>query len=188
MNVYKSAPEITLEHFILRRCSESDALNLLKVYSDKRALPFFNSDNCHGDNFYYTTLERMKSALDFWQTSYREGWFLRLSILERITLNAIGSVEVFLRSAEDAFDQTVLLRVDLGFDDENENTLYELFSGITLAAMDWFGCSRVSTKAPIYAIDRRNALEKAGYTESEKPLVGHDGTLYYHYWTFNKAV
>ena len=25
----------------------------VNVYGDKNALPFFNSDNCHGDNFYY---------------------------------------------------------------------------------------------------------------------------------------
>ena len=38
--------------------------DILKIYSDKNALPFFNSDNCHGDNFYYPTKEKMDSAID----------------------------------------------------------------------------------------------------------------------------
>lgn len=36
------------------------------MYSDKNALPFFNSDNCHGDNFYYPNEDRMRQAIKFW--------------------------------------------------------------------------------------------------------------------------
>ena len=32
--------------------SSKDKLDLLKVYSDKRAVPFFNSDNCGGDDYF----------------------------------------------------------------------------------------------------------------------------------------
>ena len=49
------------ERFILRLFQDEDCNDLLKVYSDKNALPFFNSDNCDGDNFYYATEERMKA-------------------------------------------------------------------------------------------------------------------------------
>lgn len=37
----------------MRFVSEDDTDDLSEVYSDKNALPFFNSDNCDGDNFYY---------------------------------------------------------------------------------------------------------------------------------------
>ena len=188
MNIYESVPEIKLNHFVIRKLVKSDADDLLTVYSDKRALPFFNSDNCHGDNFYYPTVERMESAVDFWEQSFRNGWFVRLSVVDQSANKAIGSVEVFLRTAEDAFDQTVLLRVDVGFDYENESMLSELFSGLTLPALEWFGCQRIATKAPVYAVDRRNALQKAGYAESDCSLVGHDGTLYSHYWVYEKTV
>ena len=50
--------------FLLRPVEEGDAPDLLEVYGDKTALPFFNSDNCDGDNFYYPTLERV--AEDFY--------------------------------------------------------------------------------------------------------------------------
>ncbi len=47
-NVYQSCPVLENERFMLRLLEEKDAKELLRVYSDKRALPFFNSDNCHG--------------------------------------------------------------------------------------------------------------------------------------------
>ena len=35
--------------------NKEDKADLLKVYSDEKSVPFFNSDNCGGDDFYYTT-------------------------------------------------------------------------------------------------------------------------------------
>ena len=37
----------------MRMVCQEDRMDLLKVYSDKRAVPFFNNDNCGGDGFYY---------------------------------------------------------------------------------------------------------------------------------------
>ena len=78
MNVYQFCPEIQNGNFLFRLVQSSDVYDLLKVYSDVKAVPLFNSDNCHGDDFHYTTLERMRSALDFWQEAYKNGWFVRL--------------------------------------------------------------------------------------------------------------
>lgn len=64
------------EQFCIRELRDDDCDDLLKVYSDKNALPFFNSDNCDGDNFYYATKERMRDALGFWKTAYDNGWFV----------------------------------------------------------------------------------------------------------------
>ncbi len=52
--------------FLLRFIQEESCGDLLKFYSDKNVLTFFNSDNCRGDNFYYPTMERMAEAIDFW--------------------------------------------------------------------------------------------------------------------------
>ena len=57
MNIYEVCPVLESEKFIVRLFDCSDCDDLLKVYSDKNALPFFNSDNCDGDNFYYATKE-----------------------------------------------------------------------------------------------------------------------------------
>ena len=66
MNIYKTCPILESEKFMIRLFKDDDCDDLLKVYSDKNALPFFNSDNCDGDNFYYATKERMEESIRFW--------------------------------------------------------------------------------------------------------------------------
>ena len=63
-NVYVTCPRFEDEHFLIRLISIEDSKDLLKVYSDQEAVPFFNSDNCHGDDFYYTTYERVEEAVN----------------------------------------------------------------------------------------------------------------------------
>ena len=64
-NVYEKCPSLENERFLLRFVEEKDANDLLEVYSDKNALAFFNSDNCGGENFYYTTEEQMVDAIGY---------------------------------------------------------------------------------------------------------------------------
>ena len=51
VDVYKNCPEYENEDYLVRMVCQEDRMDLLKVYSDKRAVPFFNSDNCGGDDF-----------------------------------------------------------------------------------------------------------------------------------------
>lgn len=104
MNIYESCPVLENDKYIIRLFQKEDCDDLLQVYSDKNALPFFNSDNCHGDNFYYATKERMLEAIDFWQMSYDNGWFVRLSIIDKAITNVIGTIELCLRESEDEFN------------------------------------------------------------------------------------
>ena len=48
MNIYSICPTFESEKFTVRLLRDEDCDDLLKVYSDKNALPFFNSDNCNG--------------------------------------------------------------------------------------------------------------------------------------------
>ena len=63
MRIYDKFPTFENDELLLRPVGKEDCTDLLAVYSDKNALPFFNSDNCDGDNFYYPTIERMNDAL-----------------------------------------------------------------------------------------------------------------------------
>lgn len=83
ISIYEKCPVLESEHFLLRLTSDEDCDDLLAVYSDRFALPFFNSDNCNGDNFYYATHRQMQDAIVFWKQSYRSGCFARLSILNK---------------------------------------------------------------------------------------------------------
>lgn len=41
MNIYEACPVLESENFLFRQVKEEDCDDLLKVYSDKYALPFF---------------------------------------------------------------------------------------------------------------------------------------------------
>lgn len=183
MNIYETCPVLESRRFIVRLFDINDRDDLLKVYSDKNALPFFNSDNCDGDNFYYATRERMAEALDFWKLSYENGWFVRLSIIDKDASEVIGTIELCLRVSEDAFNNMGILRVDVRSDYENADTLFEIVSLITPCLPQMLGCSGVLTKAPIYAVERIKAIQKAGFTKSEHLLIGKNGYAYDGYWT-----
>lgn len=63
MDVYKNCPTYENEYYIIRMVNTEDKEDLLKVYSDEKSVPLFNSDNCGGDDFYYTTEDRMEQAI-----------------------------------------------------------------------------------------------------------------------------
>ena len=184
MNIYESCPVLESEKYIIRLFKDEDCDDLLKVYSDRNALPFFNSDNCDGDNFYYSTKERMAEAIDFWHMSYENGWFVRLSIVDKATTSVIGTVELCLRASDDEFNNMGILRVDVRSDYEEEKVLYDIFALVTPKLEDMLGCKGVLTKAPIYAVERMKAIQKVGFTKSEHMLIGKNGYAYDGYWTF----
>ena len=182
MNIYETCPMLENERFLLRSVKDEDCDDLLKVYSDKNSLPFFNSDNCDGDNFYYATKERMTEALGFWKLSYENGWFARLSIVDKAVSEVIGTVELCLRVSEDEFDHMGILRVDVRSDYEKADALCSIITLITPHIPELLGCKGVITKAPIYAVERIEAIQKAGFTKAEYFLIGKTGYAYDGYW------
>lgn len=182
MNIYETCPVLESGRFLIRKVEREDCDDLLKVYSDRNALPFFNSDNCDGDNFYYATRERMEEALDFWELSYKNGWFARLSIVDKTVSNVIGTLELCLRVSEDAFHNMGILRVDVRSDYEKEETLYDIVALVMPRLEEMLGCDGVITKVPIYAVERVRAIQKAGFTKSAHFLTGKTGYAYDGYW------
>ena len=45
------------------------------------------------------------------------------------------------------------------------------------------GCKDVLIKAPIYAVERMKAIQKAGFNKSEHLLTGTTEYAYNEYWT-----
>lgn len=183
MDIFKLCPILENDRFIARLFKNEDCDDLLKVYSDKNALPFFNSDNCDGDNFYYCTKDKMSSAIGFWTMAYDNDWFVRLSIIDKTSNIVIGTIELCKRVSDDEFDNMGILRVDLRSDYEQEDELVGIFSLVAPKMEELLGCKGVVTKAPIYAVDRIEALKKVGFNKSEDLLIGKDGYLYNGYWT-----
>ncbi|MCI6464318.1 MAG: N-acetyltransferase [Lactobacillus johnsonii] len=182
MNIYESCPELENEKFLLRLVNYEDCEDLLKVYSDRNALPFFNSDSCDGDIFYYETKERMTEALNFWNMAYQNGWFVRLSIVDKTIARVIGTIEICLRVSEDDFDYMGILRVDVRSDYEKEDVLYDIMALITPHIYEMLGCDGIITKVPVYAVERTKAIQRIGFTKSEHFLIGKTGYAYDGYW------
>lgn len=181
-DVYQQQPVLVSPAITLRPVRREDAEELLRVYGDPTAVPYFNGDNCHGDTFYYPTLARMKQAIDFWLFSYREKYFVRWSILENRTAQVIGTIELFDRVSGDAYHGCVVLRLDVRHDHETMGTLTSVLHTLLPKALEGFRGRTVITKCWPYATQRQQALERMGFAPSSEPLVGENGTAYDHYW------
>lgn len=186
-HVYENCPSLENEQFLLRFIEETDAADLLEVYQDKNALPFFNSDNCHGENFYYPTIEKMLEAIKYWKWEYGRKGFVRFSILYKPENKIIGTIELFNRTSSDYFNNCGILRLDVGSAYERQELLCNILSIITKPAYALFDCIMIATKAPLYAIERIEALKKSGFQKSEEFLVGHDNRLYGDYWVIHNT-
>ncbi len=186
INPYEKCPVYENNHYLLRMVSKADKKDLLKVYSDKKAVPFFNSDNCGGDDFYYTTESRMEQAIEYWLLEYCRQGFVRLTIVSKITNEAIGTIELFHRKSNDYFNHCGLLRLDLRSDYEQEESIFDILSLILPSVFELFMCQVIATKVPPFACERRLAITRLGFLASEEKLIGHDGTNYDDYYVLQK--
>lgn len=181
-DVYTTCPTFENDRYRIRFLAAEDCANLLKVYSDRNAVPFFNSDNCNGDDFYYTTEERMRQAIDFWFWEYSRRGFVRWSIADKRSGEVVGTIELFRRIAEDFFTDCGLLRLDLRSDYETESEIMEILALIVPPSFEMFSCGMVATKAVPEAVERRLALSRMGFVPSPEKVIGHDGTEYGDYF------
>jgi hypothetical protein len=173
-NIYEECPIYKNKLITLIQTNMEDAQELLKCYSDEKAVPFFNSDNCNGDNFHYTTIERMKQAIDFWDFSYKNKYFVRWTVILNDTKVKIGTIEMFHRIAEDEFNHYGVLRIDLQSDYETRliiNTILEIVSENFYKAFD---VKAILTKAIPDAVERIDSLVQGGYQPINRKLMIYD--------------
>lgn len=184
---YEKCPVYENENYLIRYIDISDARDLLLVYSDEKAVPFFNSDNCGGDDFHMTLLEHVQGAINAWQEEYQRKGFVRWSIIDKNIRHAIGTIELFNRQADDYFNDCGLLRLDLRSDYESKEIIFEILSLITQQAFELFDCRMIATKVPPFALQRKMAVEQLGFAASSEKLIGgHDGKVYTDYYVLLK--
>jgi [ribosomal protein S5]-alanine N-acetyltransferase len=173
-NVYEECPVYKKERITLRQTNNDDAEELLNCYSDKRAVLFFNSDNCEGDAFYYTTIDRMKKAIDFWDFSYKNRYFVRWTVVLNDTNEIIGTIEMFHRIAEDEFNHYGVLRIDLQSNHEVQLIIGEILEIANENFHDAFEVESILIKAVPEAEQRILALAQNGYRPLGKRLMIYD--------------
>lgn len=180
MNIYETCPVFITPRFNLRLIKSADAPGLLKVYSDKVAWAYFNADNCTS-SFRYTTLRQMQECVDMWVRAYREGWFVRWTILQEDG-RPVGTVEMFRRDDGEDGRGCGVLRMDVLRRHEFEDVFCELLEIMLEPLHEFFDCAEILTKAPRFALQRREALEKNGFRPA-KPQKGQNGLVYDDYWS-----
>lgn len=188
IDVYENPPVFENEQYLVRFIRQDDCADLLRVYSDKKAVPFFNSDNCGGDDFHYTTEARMRQAIDFWLREYGQRYYVRMTICDKRMKNTpIGTIEIFNRQADDFFSDCGLLRLDLHSDYESQEEIFNLISLVVPPIFPLFSCSMIATKAIPAAEERIAALQSFGFVlSSEKLIGGHDRRAYTDYWVYKQ--
>ncbi len=172
--VYIVCPTYKNNQITLRQTNLDDKEELLKCYSDKESVPFFNSDNCNGDDFYYTSLDRMKQAIDFWNFSYTNHYFVRWTIILNSTNEIMGTIEMFHRIAEDDFNHYGVLRIDLQSKYEKQEVIDAILEITNESFYSLFNVKSILTKAIPAAKERVISLKKNGYIPLGKKFIKHD--------------
>ena len=151
MNPYVECPTIKTKSFTIRLIRESDSKSLFRCYNDKRAVECMNDDNCDF-GFYVDTEEKMQETIGYWIDFYQKKYFIRFSIVDNATEEAVGTIEGF-------GGETGVLRVDICSEYEKACYLSELFNFARDNFYGFFGNEYIVTKAISKALERREALE-----------------------------
>lgn len=161
-SIYDQCPVYRSNRVTLRQTADDDAKALLACYSDEKAIPLFNADNCP-DDFHYTTLEQMKDEISFWNTSYQKKWFVRWTIIHNDSLEIIGTVEMFNKGILDEIGPYGVLRIDLRSDYEKRQIVQSILDIAERHFYDDFKVKGILTKAVPEAKERIAALNGMGY-------------------------
>lgn len=180
-DIYEECPIYRNKLITLSKTSMEDAQELLKCYSDEKAVPFFNSDNCNGDDFHYETIERMKQAIDFWKFSYKNRYFVRWTVILNDTNEKVGTVEMFHRVADDEFNHYGVLRIDLQSKCETQPVIDDILEIVSGNFYREFDVEAIITKAVPNATERIASLVQQGYEP-----IGRKFMTYDHYYARRK--
>ncbi|WP_346913199.1 GNAT family N-acetyltransferase [Clostridium sp.] len=173
-NVYEQCPIFKNDFITLKKTTTIEAEELLKCYSDKEAVKFFNSDNCHGDDFYYTTVERMEQAIKFWDFSYENKYFVRWTIVLNDTNEKVGTIEMFRREAEDEFNHYGVLRIDLQSKYEKQKYIDDILEIVNENFFELFNVEQILIKAIPNATERIESLKKKSYVPLNRKMMTYD--------------
>jgi ribosomal-protein-alanine N-acetyltransferase len=176
-DIYEECPTYKNKLVTLNQTNLEDTEELLKCYSDKKAIKFFNTDNCNGDDFHYTTVERMTQAIDFWEFSYKIKYFVRWTVILNDTNEKVGTIEMFHRVAEDEFNHYGVLRIDLRSDYETQAVIEDILEIVNENFYKAFDVEAILTKAIPEATERISSLVQKGYQPINKKLG-----VYGDYW------
>jgi predicted amidohydrolase/RimJ/RimL family protein N-acetyltransferase len=172
-DIYNYCPEYRNTQITLRKTTREDAGALIKCYSDEKAVPLFNSDNCNGDDFHYTSLEQLYRTMDLWETSYNTRRFVRWTVIANESHEGIGTIEMFGRGPAPGIGRFGILRIDLRSDNESRPVIADILEIAEAYFCDAFNVNTILTKAIPRATSRIQTLLDMGYKPYQGALLKH---------------
>ena len=127
IDVYEQIPVMESDKFLLREIEDADTEGLLKVYSDKDAVPLFNSDNCV-NGFYYASIEEMKGTIAFWKREYQSKYYVLWAIMEKYEKQDIieDSLGIIIPETKNMFDCEIIATKAIMIAEERIKALEEM--------------------------------------------------------------
>lgn len=164
---YAACPQFENERFLLRLVRLRDAEDLLRVYADPAAQEIIQDCGAWNCDFGYgaQTPAAMRACVQNWLAAYAMRGFIRMTIVDKQTGRAAGTIEAYKRGAAEAFfPNRVCLRIDLHSAYETRQTLDALLALILPGCLRAFQADGVFTRATPVAAARAAALRAQGFT------------------------
>lgn len=155
MNPYTKCPTVSTKSFTIRLVAPEDSAALFRCYNDKKAVELMNDDNCDF-GFFVDSVEQMSKTIGYWLDFYKQQYFIRFSVVDSATNEAVGTIEGFC-------GETGVLRIDLASAYEKEAYISEIIGFAKERFREYFGNERLVTKAIKEAAERRKALTGDGW-------------------------
>ncbi|MDR1002712.1 MAG: GNAT family N-acetyltransferase [Oscillospiraceae bacterium] len=183
---YEHCPRFENERFLLRLAESGDAEGLLSVYTDPAAQDTLTECSAWNCDFGYgaKTLAEMREHIGKWIESYKNRYFVRMTIFDKQSETVVGTIEAYRREEGSFCGGKICLRLDLHSDYENEKAIDNLLSLIIKNGIASFGADGIVTRATPVAAERIKALLKNGFVLSDEQLQdGHGwGITYGEFW------
>jgi hypothetical protein len=116
----------------------------------------------------------MIQAIDFWDFSYKNKYFVRWTVVLNETNEKIGTIEMFHRIADDEFNHYGVLRIDLHSKYEIQPVINEILDTAHENFYEAFDVKTILTKAIPIASERIESLLQKGYQPLNRKLMTYD--------------
>ncbi len=179
MDVYTTCPHFITNGFTLRQVRRADAPGLLKVYSDKTAQFYFNTDARKTD-LRFCKLREMEQCIDEWLRAYGRREYVRWTVLRNG--RAVGTMEMSRLDGDADGRGRGVLRMDMLSMYEFPDVYDDLLRTMLPEMFELFGVNRILTKATPQMERRRLALVLHGFFPCKDVLVDENSVEYGSYW------
>lgn len=177
-DVYITCPIYIGARVELEQVRLDDAEELFRCYADEKTLRLCNTDDREGEEERVTTREEMENRIRFWQEAYKRREFIRFTVRYKKTGRPVGTVEMYHRRAEDAYNDWGFLKIDLASGCESQEMIGDVLRLADTHFYQDFDVDHILTKAPAEAGERRRALESAGFRPLKEKFLTFDDYFY----------